>query len=248
MNSSQFNENTSLTIILPVMDEVISQQRTLATLEKDFGTSLRMIIVVCEKTTNESLEIARQYVKSREGVELLWQTRPFLGGAIQDAIDIVKTSHFLIMASDCETNPSDAIHLWEVSQKNPSSIIIGSRWLNANSFSQYGKARLLANRVFQFMMSTMWQQSITDFTFGFRVIPVQYARRIYPTSLKHEYLLESFLLMLKLGAVVIEIPTVWKARVEGVSHNVFKRNIKYLQTAVQIKLGLPKRNNANGGN
>ena len=244
MNSNFLNEQTSLTIILPVMDEVDSQQKTLDILDADFGISVCMILVVCEKTTKEALEIAMRYCKRREFANLLWQTRPFLGGAIQDAIDIVQTSHFLIMASDCETNPVDAIRLWKKSQCNPASIIIGSRWLAPRSFSQYGKARLLANRLFQIMMSSMWHQSITDFTFGFRVIPTRYARQVYPTTLKHEYLLESFLLMLKLGVEVIEIPTIWKARNEGISHNVFYRNSKYLLTAIQVKLKSPMKTRA----
>ena len=236
MSIRENRNSISITIILPVMDEIISQQRTLATLEKDFGIDLRIIIVVCEKTTNEALEIARQYVKSRGGAELLWQVQPYLGGAIQDAIARVKTTHFLIMASDCETNPFDAIRLWEMALLNPTHIIVGSRWLNPKSFLDYGKSRMLANRIFQIIMSLMWHQPITDYTFGFRVIPIGYARQIYPTALKHEYLLESFLLMLNLGAQVIEIPTIWSARTEGVSHNVFKRNIMYLLTAIQVKI------------
>jgi hypothetical protein len=42
--------------------------------------------------------------------------------------------------------------------------------------------------------------------------------------------------MLKLGAKVIEIPTIWKARNEGVSHNVFERNVVYLLKAIHIKI------------
>jgi len=223
------------------MDEVDSQQKTLDILGMDFGSSARMILVVCEKTTKEALEIAMRFCERREFANILWQTRPFLGGAIQDAIDIVETSHFLIMASDCETNPVDAIRLWKKSQDNPASIIVGSRWLTPKSFSQYGNARLLANRLFQIMMSSMWHQSVTDFTFGFRVIPIRYARQVHPRTLKHEYLLESFLLMLKLGVDVIEVPTIWKARNEGISHNVFKRNVKYLQTAIEVKLKSPMK-------
>jgi hypothetical protein len=236
MTISEDKGLVSVTIILPVMDEVISQEKTLSILERDFGIDQQMIIVVCDKTTNESLEVARQYSNGREGVELLWQSRPYLGGAIQDAIARVKTTHYLIMASDLETHPSDAIRLWEMAQRNPTHIIVGSRWLNPKSFTDYGKSRLLANRLFQIIMSGMWHQYITDYTFGFRVIPMRYGGKISPTALKHEYLLESFLLMLKLGAEVIEIPTKWSARIEGVSHNVFNRNTKYLMTAVKVKL------------
>ena len=147
------------------MDEVDSQQKTLDILDADFGISVHMILVVCENTTKEALEVAVQFCRSREFANVLWQSRPFLGGALQDAIDIVQTSHFLIMASDCETNPVDAIQLWKKSQDNPESIIIGSRWLTPKSFSHYGNARLLANRLFQIIMSFMWNQSVTDFTF-----------------------------------------------------------------------------------
>ncbi len=226
----------SLTVIMPLMDEVISQQETLEVLNRDFASQLNLLIVVCQKTTHQSLEVARRFSENHVGVEILWQSRPFLGGAIQDAVEKVETTHYLVMASDCETNPSDAIKLWETAQRNPTAIIIASRWLTPKSFSHYGKSRLVANRLFQKMMMIMWRQPITDFTFGFRVVPMNYAHRINPTSLKHEYFLETLLLMLKLGAKVIEIPTIWKARNEGVSHNVFERNVVYLLKAIHIKI------------
>jgi hypothetical protein len=166
---------------------------------------------------------------------LIWLLLNALRRLFLNEIDFLST-HFLIMASDLETHPSDAIRLWEMAQRNPTHIIVGSRWLNPKSFSDYGKGRLLANRLFQIIMSRMWHQYITDYTFGFRVIPMRFGRQISPTALKHEYLLESFLLMLKLGAEVIEIPTVWRVRIEGVSHNVFNRNAKYLLTAIKVKV------------
>ena len=226
----------SVTVIMPVMDEVMSQQETLNALERDFASQLNLIIVVCQKTSQQSLEVAKKFSESRVGVEILWQSRPFLGGAIQDAVENIKTTHYLVMASDCETNPSDAIKLWETAQRNPLAIVIASRWLNPKSFSRYGKSRLLANWFFQKILTIMWRQPITDFTFGFRVVPMRFAQKINPTSLKHEYFLESLLLMLNLGAKVIEIPTIWKARNEGVSHNVFKRNVVYLVKALHIKM------------
>jgi hypothetical protein len=50
--------------------------------------------------------------------------------------------------------------------------------------------------------------------------------------------------MLNLGAKVIEIPTIWKARNEGVSHNVFKRNVVYLVKALHIKIKFSNKVNA----
>jgi hypothetical protein len=47
--------------------------------------------------------------------------------------------------------------------------------------------------------------------------------------------LETLLKPLRLGVPVIEIPSVWKARTEGESHNSFFRNFTYFRTGLKTR-------------
>ena len=66
------------------------------------------------------------------------------------AIDNINASHFILMASDLETNPKDVKKLINYSKKNPKKIITENRWLKKNSFNGYNLSKIYLNKIFQF--------------------------------------------------------------------------------------------------
>ena len=226
---------TSVTIILPVINETISLQQTMDIIRRDVPReSIReILIVVCQKTIAESMaviaELQQQY---GDLVVVLHQKLPFLGGALRDAFDISRGSHVIMMASDLETDPNDVKGLIEEARKNPGGIVATSRWLAAGQFHGYSRIKLACNWLFQRFFSILYGTQLTDMTFGYRLLPTKLVQAIQWEELRHPFNLETVVKPLRLGVPVTEISTTWHARIEGESQNPFFRNFEFFKTGL----------------
>jgi len=226
----------TVTIILPVIDETDSLRETvdilLAENSKDIS---EILIIVCDKTKATSLAIAEELrVRWPNLIQVRSQIRPYLGGAMRDAFEWATGSHVLMMASDLETEPRTAKELIASAQQDI-DIVTATRWRSQGGFRGYDPLKYLLNWFFQVFMRLLYGSTLTDFTFGFRIFRARWVKTIQWTELRHPFLLETILKPLRLGAHVIEIPTTWKARVEGESHNPFSQNFVYFRTALKIR-------------
>lgn len=211
----------SISVLLPIIDETSSLEKTLVDVEASSFRSIgEYILIVCEKTTAESLEIAKRWTeRDPNRYRLLFQSLPFLGGAMRDGFDAVRGSHVLVMSSDLETDPATVPAMLEVIQREPNAVVAASRWLGGARFSGYDPMKLIANKIFQKFFRVLYWTSATDLTFGFRILPMELVRRIRWEGIRHELMMETLVKPLRLGTKVIEVPTPWVARAEGESHN-----------------------------
>lgn len=100
----------SATIILPAMNETFSFEQTVDVIveECDRADICEFIAVVCDRTTKECLSsIENQRKMPGAGVRVYGSVADtsLRWGAIQDAIDIAKGSHLVMMSTDLETDP-----------------------------------------------------------------------------------------------------------------------------------------------
>lgn len=145
------------------------------------------------------------------------------------------------MAADLETNPLHVGQLIAASRKNPGSVICTSRWIHKGSFSAgYNSAKYIANFLFQLIFRSLYGTSLTDLTFGYRLMPTILAKSIRWEECFHPFFLETILKPLRLGVTAVEIPTNWVARCEGKSQNAFWMNFLY------FKIGLSTRFSGKG--
>ena len=224
-------------IFLPVIDETFSLEKTISEIQKSSSkfVSKYLIVISKKKTTNQSLKtILNLKKKLRKKIILVYQKKPYLGGALKSAIPLVKTSHFILMASDLETNPKDVAKFIKFSLKYPENIIIGTRWGKKKSFEGYSKIKLILNKLFQVFFSVLFKVQLSDLTFGYRVYPSKLIKDINLKEEMHPILFESILIPIKLKAKIIEIPVKWKTRIEGQSSNTFLRNFLYFKTGLRI--------------
>ncbi|MGA2243232.1 MAG: glycosyltransferase family 2 protein [Verrucomicrobiota bacterium] len=234
----------SATIILPVINETISLKQTVDIILRDVKKSLikEFLVVVCERTTPESMAMIVQLQKELGDLMVVHHQRlPYLGGALRDGFDLARGSHLIIMASDLETDPNDVHVLIAKAQKNPSGIVTGSRWISGGSFHGYSKIKLVCNWLFQRFFSILYLTHLTDMTYGFRIMPAKLVRAIQWEELRHPFNLESIIKPLRLGISVTEIPTVWHARIEGESQNPFFRNFEYFRIGLKIRFARKER-------
>jgi hypothetical protein len=195
-----------------------------------------ILIVVCKKTTAESMAVVAELQKQQGGLVVVHhQQLPFLGGAMREAFDRARGSHVIMMASDLETDPKDVRVLIEQERRNPGGIVTASRWQNAGQFVGYSRVKLVCNWLFQRFFSVLYGTQLTDMTFAYRIFPTRLVQAIQWEELRHPFLFETLVKPLRLGVPVTEIPSVWRARTEGETQNSFFRNFVYFKTGLRAR-------------
>lgn len=231
------NNFKNITVILPIIDETFSINKTVSVLLKNNNSEIKKIVFILhkKKTKNSSKIICKRFVsKDKKKFKILYQKKKFLGGAMQDAFKNVNTSHCLMMSSDLETNPYSVKKMIKYSKKNPDKIITASRWLKKNQFKDYGILKVLANYIFQNTFSFLYGVKCTDMTFGFRIFPTYIVKKIKWEMFNHSFLFETIIKPIKLGIKVIEIESSWKKRKEGKTNNVFANYFWYIYIGLKV--------------
>ena len=242
MGYPRIEQFESATIILPVLNETASLEETVDVILRDVPEGIEeLLIVVCQKTTPEAMAtIGRLQEKLREMVVVHHQRLPFLGGATRDAIEVARGSHVVMMASDLETDPHQVKQLIDEARKMPWGIATMSRWRRGGEFHGYSKVKLICNWLFNRFFSLLYGTHLTDMTFGFRILPARLGRAIDWREVRHPFYLESIVKPLRLGVPVVEIPSVWRARIEGGSSNSFFRNFAYFRVGLKTRFARPE--------
>ena len=228
----------NVSVILPAINETYLLEHTVSIIEKTCKENIfEYIIVLSSKSTKECRDTCHK-LSERLGEKVIIhnQILPFLGGAIREGFSLARGSHTIMMASDMETNPKDVSVLIQKAQTSPEAIITASRWINDAGFSGYNPLKLVLNFIFQKLFSTLYKTNLTDMTFGFRLFPTKLIKLIQWEELKHPFLFETMLKPLKLNIPVIEIPSKWSCREEGVSQNTFLQNLVYFKIGFSILL------------
>ncbi len=228
-------------VILPVVDETESLRETVRILIAENRSDIYEILIVMGKITKPDARAAANSLAAENPGFIFAkdQVKPFLGGAMRDAFGWAKGTHLLMMASDLETNPHDVRHIFATAQDGDWDIVTTTRWGGENggagAFEGYNPIKFLANFIFQKSFALLYGTELSDLTYGFRVFKIDWVKKIRWEELRHPLLLETMLKPLRLGARVKEIPTTWKARVEGESHNPFWRNFLYFRIALKTR-------------
>jgi len=232
----------SLSIILPVINETISLERTIEIVLRDAREVIaEIIIVICQKTTPQAVAVIDSLTKQYPRLIVVHsQSLPFLGGALREAFDLARGSHTALMASDLETNPDELAQMIVAAKSHPDAIIQASRWRKGGSFTGYSPVKLVLNRIFQMFFSGLYGVQLTDMTFGYRIYPTRIIQSIAWEELRHPFLLECLVKPMRLGTPVIEVTSVWTARIEGESQNTFFRNFVYFRTGVKTRFAQRK--------
>lgn len=230
----------NLSIILPAMDETYSLMQTVDTImetchRKDLA---EIIIVVCDRSTKQCVKTAEEIEKKYSGklpVTVHYQKKPFVGGAVQEGMEMAKGSHVVLMSSDLETDPNLIKEFIRIEKHNPDKIVTATRWKKGGGFKGYNKVKLVANCIFQRLIAALFFVNLSDITYAYRIFPKKLMLSIKWEELKHPFFLETALKPIRLGVRFIEIPVKWEARTEGVSQNSFWANFKYFKTAWHVR-------------
>ena len=241
MNAAPDFSFQSVSVLLPAINETFSFIETVKVIldECSPGDLCEILVIVCQKTTKDTLDSIEKagQLAQKQGVpfSVLWQRKPYVGGAFQDGFAQAKGSHLLMMSSDLETDPHLVPSFIALAKQYPFDMITASRWLNRNSFAGYSPVKLMLNFFFQKIFSLLYGVKLTDITYAYRLVPTALYTAIRWEELKHPFFLETALKPLRLGIAAHEIPARWTARQEGESQNSFWQTFAYLKIALKAR-------------
>lgn len=226
----------TVSVLIPVMDETVSLRETIRiVLDENAAAVHEILIVVCKHTSEAALVVCRELETEHAGlIHVRFQTKPYLGGAMQDGFDWVTGTHVLMMASDLETHPSTAKDLIRKAAEGY-DIVTATRWTTPHAFNGYDPLKRILNWWFQKFFSFLYGVHLTDMTFGYRIFRTSLVQSIAWEEFRHPFLLETVVKPLRLGASISEVPTTWDARIEGESHNTFWRNFLYFRPGLKTR-------------
>ena len=242
MNYLENEKFKNVSIILPAINETFSFQKTVEIIigECNKEDICEFIAVVCKKTTKESLAVIEKMKSKCDDLgykyTILWQKKPYAGGAVQDAIDIAEGSHLIMMSTDLETDPHVVTELIRSEKEHPRDITTASRWIvKGKKFEGYDKKKEILNFLFQKIFSFYYGVKLTDMTYAFRIFPTKIMKKIQWEELKHPFYLETALKPIRLGIKFHEIPARWVVRQEGESQNSFFQTFAYIIPAIKFR-------------
>ena len=231
-------EFNSVTIIVGTTNEkeslICTVDTIMNTCDKD---DIDKILLVRSKDSSEDCKNTIAFLEEKypDKVAGLEQTRPFVGGAIQDGFDKAKSSHIMLLPSDLAISLDCVAKMIENCKKDPEVISKTSRWLNKDGFHNYDKTRKVFNKAAQYFLRFLYMEKLTDFTSPVQTAPSEAYEKSDWKELNFPFLLEMVLVPLRLGYSFREIPVECYGRQEGFSRNSVKQTALYLKTAVRVR-------------
>lgn len=222
-------------VILPVMNETFSLERTIEIIEKDNkDNDFEYVIITSEKmTTVESRKMIKNLIdRYPTKTKHYEQVLPFVGGAIREGFVRATGDYTVLMASDLETDPHTVKDLIKTINKGY-DIVCTTRW-HGGSFEGYNGLKYILNKVFQTVFRVLYGTKLTDLTFAYRIYKTEILKNIRWEELRHPFLFETIIKPLRLGYNITEVSSNWKAREEGVSQNTFMRNFEYFRIGLKV--------------
>jgi hypothetical protein len=228
---------------IPVINETSSLEQVVSTLAEEAGPDiLEFLLVVCERTTRESLAVCEKLrARYPDKLSVMFQKKlPHMGGAIREAFEIVRGSHVVVVFADAESDPHTVKGMIEKARQFPDAVISASRWIEGGKFEGYAPFKKMINYLGQILLSLLYGPRLTDYTFGYKLYSCALVRSIRWEELRNSFSLETTLKPLRLGVPFIEVPTVWRPRREGESQFPLYRYWRFAWIAVKIRF-CPKR-------
>lgn len=183
-------------------------------------------IVVDDGSQDATYQIARQLSPT---VKLLRNLG--IGGAVQTGIKYAHSKGFdfcVQIDGDGQHPPSEVSKLLQAYREMPRSIIIGSRYLQNDTFRSTW-ARQFGGRAIAWALNTLFSQSsVTDPTSGMRLMDrkaIKFFAKHYPHDFPEPI---SLAWALKEGVSVGEVPVQMRAREHGNSSIIGLRTIAYM--------------------
>lgn len=215
----------SVTVFVLASNETKLLEETVTDIRKYCtGRDLEKIVIVLKSRDCPALATAQRLSGGcTDGkIELYFQKAKTLETCIAEIPSLVKSSHFIIMASDMEMSP-DAIGIFvEKAKKHPERIICASKWLKGSVVEGYGRFHEFGSRMLNRIVSMIIGKRTSDAVSLYQIYPYSIYRKMNFCNAK-TFVYEYTIKPICMGVEYEEIATVYRKRTEGkTSYNYFR--------------------------
>ena len=228
----------SVTVLIPVYSEVESVPETVHRVCSSLPHQIvEILLIVHQDSSAACWDACRNLEASHKLVKVhLQQQYPGQGYAYREGISRARGRYLLMLNSDLETEPFHAARLLEEIENRQLDLVVASRWAQGADFDwrSYGLLRWLLNYAVQQSFARLCGLPISDLTFAYKIARSRLLQSIRWQGTGHEFALESTLKPALLGYRLGQVPTSWKARREGLSHQPFWRNLRHIFMGLRL--------------
>ena len=167
--------NKDLSIIVPIYNEIKIINSFLEKLKFTFKNINCKFILIDDGSKDGTSELLDNKIplifNSREYIKIKLNNNYGKAFAVKKGIEFIDSEYTLLIDSDLEYDPNDALELYEIVQKNKAiNVLQGSRYLGAKVQSRKHFLNDIAVRINTFLFNFLFTQSITDLHTGTKII------------------------------------------------------------------------------
>ena len=238
MNEQAFE---SVTIFVLASNETALLEETVADIRRYCPDGdLEKIVIVLKSRDCPAYGTAKKLSdKCADGkIEPYLQKAKTLESCIAEIPSLVKSSHFITMASDMEMSPAAISTFVKKAKKYPGRIICASKWLKDSVVEGYGGFHEFGSRMLNIVLSFLIGRKASDTVSLYQIYPYSIYRKMdfrNADTFVYEYTIKP----LCFGVEYEEIPTVYRKRTEGKTSynylNLFEAAVRMVVAAVKFR-------------
>jgi dolichol-phosphate mannosyltransferase len=186
-------------------------------------------VIVIDGHSNDDTCILAQ----EAGAKILYQQGKGKGMALRTAFNRIRGDIYIIIDGDATYDASEITKLLQPVLEDTADIVIGSRLKGKMETGSISRLNKFGNRLFNLLINTLFQSSITDSQSGFRVLNNKAVRTLDLSSTGFEIETEITVKALKHGLRILELPITYARRRGTPSKlNSFKAGSRILKTII----------------
>lgn len=224
-----------LSVVIPFRNE---EENLPGTLENIHRTLLEKeirfeIVAVNDYSTDSSYSVAQTLQKEMPFLVVEINAGvPGFGSAVAHGLKTSQGKYIAVVMADGAEHATDIVLYYKTISDNNLDMVLGSRFINQSSITNYPFLKLLFNRLGNYYFSYRSGVSYNDFTNAFKIYSRKLIQKISPlNSTDFSITIELCCKALKAGASYQIIPVGWLGRERGYSKfNLYRNSINYIRT------------------
>ena len=206
----------NLTVIVPFYNE----EKTLKeSVDRLLNENIFSEIILSDDNSNDnSTEIAKTLSTNHEKITYISSDKNLgKGNAINNALNILNTSHVVIHDADLEYFPQDIVQMYEEALNNKNSLILGSRFIGNKERKNVYLRTFIANRVMSIFFSLINLYWVSDVATCYKLMPSEFIKNISIKENGFSIEIEMLSKFLKFNKNIKEVPISYEGRsyIEG---------------------------------
>ena len=201
----------TLSVIVPFFNEENTLEQSVRRLLE--VTIFEKIYLVDDCSTDNSPNIAKNLASIHPSIVLhSTSINSGKGGALASLVGKITSSHVVIHDADLEYFPEDLTELNKISEINPNSLIIGSRFIGNQKRTNLYKRTFVANKFLSKIFSILYNVEISDIATCYKLMPSNFFNKVKLVEKGFSIEIELVAKFLKYNKSIFEVPIKYSGR------------------------------------